>query len=133
MVYQCDMNSVVKFLEHPSRKRTQSLEDTKASTGGGGYLKPLGSTAGGDRAVVHLFYYEDMAVSEISKVLGRKEATVRVQLMRSNWVCRDILEGMSRLLDKEYREMYADIKPSGLLIAEVKEKMKKGAGSKKLP
>ena len=45
------------------------------------------------RAVVHLFYYEDMAVSEISKVLGRKEATVRVQLMRSRKLLRDILEG----------------------------------------
>ena len=40
---------------------------------------------------------------------------------------------MSRLLDKEYREMYADIKPSGLLIAEVKEKMKKEPDLKKLP
>ena len=39
---------------------------------------------------------------------------------------------MSRLLDKEYREMYADIKPSGLLIAEVKEKMKKEPDLKKL-
>ena len=38
---------------------------------------------------------------------------------------------MSRLLDKEYREMYADIKPSGLLIAEVKEKMKKETDLKK--
>ncbi len=38
---------------------------------------------------------------------------------------------MSRLLDKEYREMYADIKPSGLLIAEVKEKMKKEPDLKK--
>ena len=45
------------------------------------------------RAVVHLFYYEDMAVLEISKVLGRKEATVRVQLMRSRKLLRDILEG----------------------------------------
>lgn len=38
---------------------------------------------------------------------------------------------MSRLLDKEYRQMYADIKPSGLLIAEVKEKMKKEPDLKK--
>ena len=38
---------------------------------------------------------------------------------------------MSRLLDKEYRQMYADIKPSGLLIAEVKEKMKKEPNLKK--
>lgn len=35
------------------------------------------------------------------------------------------------MLDREYKQMYADIKPDGLLIAEVKEKMKKGQDLKK--
>lgn len=35
------------------------------------------------------------------------------------------------MLDREYKQMYADIKPDGLLIAEVKEKMKKEPDLKK--
>lgn len=45
------------------------------------------------RAVVHLFYYEDMSIAEIGKLLNRKETTVRVQLMRSRKLLRDILKG----------------------------------------
>ena len=36
------------------------------------------------------------------------------------------------MLDREYKQMYADIKPDGLLIAEVKEKMKKEPDIKKV-
>ena len=71
-------------------EKKQELTNRKKES----YLKPLvEQLPEAYRAVVHLFYYEDMAVSEISKVLGRKEATVRVQLMRSRKLLRDILEG----------------------------------------
>ena len=89
------VNCCKNFWNTPFRKRTQSLEDNIVfQSEEESYLKPLvEQLPEAYRAVVHLFYYEDMAVSEISKVLGRKEATVRVQLMRSRKLLRDILEG----------------------------------------
>lgn len=35
------------------------------------------------RAVIHLFYYEDLSIQEISTVLRRKPSTVRTQLTRA--------------------------------------------------
>ena len=89
------VNCCKNFWNTPFRKHTQSLEDNIVfQSEEESYLKPLVDQLPETyRAVVHLFYYEDMAVSEISKVLGRKEATVRVQLMRSRKLLRDILEG----------------------------------------
>ena len=89
------VNCCKNFWNTPFRKHTQSLEDNIVfQSEEESYLKPLvEQLPEAYRAVVHLFYYEDMAVSEISKVLGRKEATVRVQLMRSRKLLRDILEG----------------------------------------
>ena len=89
------VNCCKNFWNTPFRKRTQSLEDNIVfQSEEESYLKPLvEQLPEAYRAVVNLFYYEDMAVSEISKVLGRKEATVRVQLMRSRKLLRDILEG----------------------------------------
>lgn len=36
-----------------------------------------------DRRLLHLFYYEDYAVSEIGKLLDTRESTVRTQLTRA--------------------------------------------------
>lgn len=44
------------------------------------------------RAVIHLFYYEEMPVSEISAALQRKPSTVRAQLTRARAMLRDILK-----------------------------------------
>lgn len=35
------------------------------------------------REVIHLFYYEDLSLKEISQVLNRKNSTVRTQLTRA--------------------------------------------------
>lgn len=43
------------------------------------------------RAVIHLFYYEDMPTAQISAVLGIKEPTVRVQLNRARQMLKDII------------------------------------------
>lgn len=45
------------------------------------------------RAVIHLFYYEDMSVADISKCLGVKEATVKSQLHRAREMLRTKLKG----------------------------------------
>ncbi len=45
------------------------------------------------RSVIHLFYYEDMSISEISLCLGQKENTVKSLLHRARAMLRDKLEG----------------------------------------
>jgi RNA polymerase sigma-70 factor (ECF subfamily) len=44
------------------------------------------------RTVIHLFYFEDMSVSEISKATGAREATVRSQLSRARDMLKPMLE-----------------------------------------
>ena len=48
------------------------------------------------RAVIHLFYYQQMSIKEIALATGRKESTVTSQLTRG----RDILK---KNLKEEYR------------------------------
>ena len=44
------------------------------------------------RAVIHLYYYEDMTTEEIARLLDRSPATVRSQLMRGRDRLRVLLE-----------------------------------------
>lgn len=44
------------------------------------------------RIVIHLFYYEDLSVGEISQILGTKPSTVRAQLTRARGKLRELLE-----------------------------------------
>lgn len=44
------------------------------------------------RVVIHLFYYEDMAISEISRCLGRNESTVKSQLKRGREMLKNKLK-----------------------------------------
>jgi len=44
------------------------------------------------RTVIHLFYYEDLTTMEISKILNKKESTVRMQLTRARRMLKDIME-----------------------------------------
>lgn len=44
------------------------------------------------RLAVHLFYYEDMSVKEISRLTKTKESTVKSQLSRARDMLREILK-----------------------------------------
>lgn len=44
------------------------------------------------REVVHLFYYEELSIEEISQILDRKQSTVRTQLTRARVLLKDILD-----------------------------------------
>ena len=44
------------------------------------------------RAVLHLFYYEQLSVAELGKLLGEKPATVRTQLTRARRLLRKQLK-----------------------------------------
>ena len=45
------------------------------------------------RAVIHLFYYEDMSIIEISETLNINQATVRSQLHRGRRILKEKLKG----------------------------------------
>jgi len=45
------------------------------------------------RTVIHLFYYEDMPVAEISSVLNMKQSTVISQLSRARNILKGKLKG----------------------------------------
>lgn len=44
------------------------------------------------REVIHLFYYEEMSLEEISQALNRKNSTVRTQLTRARALLKNILK-----------------------------------------
>lgn len=44
------------------------------------------------RTVIHLFYYEDFKISEISKLLDLKESTVKMQLTRARRLLKAYME-----------------------------------------
>lgn len=45
------------------------------------------------RSVIHLFYYEELSVMEISQILHSKESTIRTQLTRARRVLKKLLKG----------------------------------------
>lgn len=47
-----------------------------------------------DRELIHLFYYENMSIREISYVTGRKESTIQTQLSRARERLKKKLESM---------------------------------------
>lgn len=50
------------------------------------------------RAVIHLFYYEELSVSQIAKYLKLNESTVRTHLQRGRGLLKTMLEGEDDLV-----------------------------------
>lgn len=46
------------------------------------------------RAVIHLFYYEDYSIAEISEILQEKESTIRTKLTRARRRLKTLLKGV---------------------------------------
>lgn len=46
------------------------------------------------RIVIHLFYYEELSILEISRVLNEKESTIRTQLTRARRKLKQLLKGV---------------------------------------
>ena len=45
------------------------------------------------RVVIHLYYFEELSVREISESLGIKESTVKSQLHRGRELLKELLKG----------------------------------------
>lgn len=89
------LNCMKSFWGSPFRRRSVPLDETMPGEGipeGSGveaYVKRLPEAY---RAVIHLFYYEDLPTAQIAGLLHRRESTVRVQLMRARQMLKDMME-----------------------------------------
>lgn len=45
------------------------------------------------RLIVHLFYFEELSIKEISEITNQKETTVKTQMFRAREMLKQILEG----------------------------------------
>ena len=45
-----------------------------------------------DRTIVYLFYYENLKTSEIARIIGMKDATVRTRLHRARLTLKELLQ-----------------------------------------
>jgi RNA polymerase sigma-70 factor (ECF subfamily) len=46
------------------------------------------------RTVIHLFYYEDLSIKQISELLGKNESTIKSQLFRARSILKEKLKGV---------------------------------------
>lgn len=56
-----------------------------------GLIEVVGQLPKKYRIVIHLFYYEELSVDEISGILGEKPSTVRTQLTRARRKLKELL------------------------------------------
>ncbi len=50
------------------------------------------------KAVIHLFYYEDLSITQISQYLNQKESTIKSQLHRGREMLKEKLKGGNELV-----------------------------------
>ncbi len=93
------LNCCKKLWASPWRRRTVPLEEMREASPQGWeqpfypeLARALEQLPAHYRAVIHLFYYEDMSVEQISRTLDRKPSTVRTQLTRARQRLRELLK-----------------------------------------
>ena len=72
--------------EVPEREAAQAPEEDET-------LEAVLSLPPKYRAVIHLYYYEELSVAEIARVTGKSEGTIRTRMSRARVLLRDTLEG----------------------------------------
>lgn len=90
------MNCTRSLFRRPWNRRDLPLEEAAnaAAPDGerGDVLEAVLALPEQYRAPVHLFYYEDLTVEQIAKILGLREGTVRTRLSRARGMLRDMLK-----------------------------------------
>ena len=88
------VNCTKKFWIAAARKRATPLyERTVFMTEEDIWLREaLQELPPNDRVIIHLFYYEDLSVRDISRILKQKDSTVRTQLTRARRRLKEILK-----------------------------------------
>ena len=89
-------NCAGDLFRSPWRKRSRPLEEAAALAAPereeNHVLEAVFSLPERYRAVVHLFYYEELSTAEIAAILGQKEGTVRTRLSRARGMLRTLLD-----------------------------------------
>lgn len=87
-------NCVNDLFRSPWRKRTAALDETVPAPQmpeSGGVLEAVLDLPAKYRIPIHLYYYEEMSVSDIAAALGKKESTVKTWLHRGRALLRQWL------------------------------------------
>lgn len=88
------VNCSKKFWNSPWKKKTQGLTEDIVSNAPQSMelYYELQKLPPKYREVIHLFYYENMPLEEISRVLNRKNSTVRTQLTRARAMLKTFMK-----------------------------------------
>lgn len=70
--------------------------DSEAGTGAEEWSRMTGDLSDAQRAVVTLFYYEDMALKDVARVLDMPEGTVKTHLSRARAALRERYQGAQK-------------------------------------
>lgn len=82
------VNESKNYIKHPFKKRTVPFEDVKEvytfeEDSSYDLFSAVMKLPAKERVVIHLFYYEDMPVKDIAKLLKIKESAVKTRLHRA--------------------------------------------------
>lgn len=82
------VNESKDFIKNPFRKRKAPLDaavhiSVPMKTKNIDLFKAIMSLPTKERAIIHLFYYEDLSVADISEILNIKESAVKTRLFRA--------------------------------------------------
>ena len=91
------MNCAADLHRSAWRKRTRPLEEAERLSAPeeeaeNGVAEAVLALPERYRAVVHLYYYEELSVAEIAAILGKREGTVNTRLCRARAMLRTALE-----------------------------------------
>lgn len=86
--------AIKKFLPMEEAEETGALEEGyEKAEGEGPVTQAVQKLPPKYRSVVHLFYYEELSVTEIASATGQKETTVKSQLFRAREMLKEMLGG----------------------------------------
>lgn len=90
------INESKDYIKNPFRKRNVSIEEAVNisaidKTEDIDLFKAVMSLPTKERTIIHLFYYEDISINDISDILKIKESTVKTRLFRARKKLKSIL------------------------------------------
>lgn len=87
-------NCANDWFRAPWRRREGPLSESLPAPEheSGGVVEAVLALPAKYRTVVHLYYYEELSVAEIAKIIGRSEGAVKSRLFRARSLLRDALK-----------------------------------------
>ena len=87
-------NCANDWFRAPWRRREGPLTDSLPAPEheDGGVVEAVLTLPAKYRTAVHLYYYEELSVAEIAKIMGKSEGAVKARLFRARALLRDMLK-----------------------------------------